>query len=77
VPDTLLATMWFQLYQILSGHKKLKRCLVCQQLMDVTDCRRSKRKHDHCSKRERMRKYEEKRQWRQRAKLIDPGGSNN
>jgi hypothetical protein len=61
-PDNLLGCIWLQFYQTILGQLKLHLCTVCKLQMDVTESRSTKRMHDSCSKRERMRRYRSKRQ---------------
>lgn len=60
VPSSLLSTMWFQVFQAVSGEKKFKRCVVCQKWEDVTDKKATWKSHPECSSRERVRRYRDK-----------------
>ena len=60
VPHHLLGALWFQLYQAIGGERQFKRCSICQEWMDVTGCRKTKRMHDSCSLRERMYRWRNK-----------------
>lgn len=60
VPKTLLAAIWFQVFQAVSGEKRFKRCDVCQLWEDVTDKKATWRRHTECATRERMRKFRSK-----------------
>jgi hypothetical protein len=57
VPRDLVALIWLQMYRLLAGQTRVRQCVVCREWMDITNCRSTKRMHDHCSKSERMRKY--------------------
>ncbi len=57
VPVSLLAAMWLEFSEIVTGVRKLQPCELCGRLMDVTDNRRHKRMHDNCSLRLRMARY--------------------
>ncbi len=59
-PIHLRSAFWLQLSNIVTGARKLKRCEICQEFMDVTGNKTSKRVHQQCSLRERMRRYREK-----------------
>jgi hypothetical protein len=56
-PINLRAALWMQLAEIVTKTKKIRRCEICEQLMDVTNHTEAKRVHDRCSLRERMRRY--------------------
>jgi hypothetical protein len=56
-PDTLLAAMWLQVAELITGKKIEKRCRICKDILDVTNSRRHKQVHEVCSLRERMRRY--------------------
>jgi hypothetical protein len=60
-PNNLLGGIWLQFYQTILGQLKLRLCTVCKLQMDVTESRSTKRKHERCAKRERMRRYRSKR----------------
>jgi hypothetical protein len=60
VPENLLAAMWFQLFQGLSGERKFKKCSVCHLWEDVTEKRANWSRHPECAGRIRTRKYREK-----------------
>jgi hypothetical protein len=53
-PVNLLGCIWLQFYLSIIGQLKLRRCTVCHEEMDVTDCRSTRKMHDRCSKRNRM-----------------------
>jgi hypothetical protein len=56
---TLLAGIWLQFAEMISGQRTLRLCEKCGKWMDITQCQRkgAKRMHDKCSRRERMAKY--------------------
>lgn len=56
-PENLVGALWFQFFQMITGEKRIIRCEVCGDWMDVTDNRRSKKMHDRCSLNRRMKKY--------------------
>ncbi len=56
-PVSLLAALWLQFSEVMTGVRALKPCELCGSLMDVTDNRHHKRMHDHCSLRLRMARY--------------------
>jgi hypothetical protein len=60
-PRTLLAALWVQLYQAVTGWRRIRPCQYCGQLMDVTGGRLTKRAHTSCAHREKMRRYRHKR----------------
>jgi hypothetical protein len=53
-PVNLLGCIWLQFYLSIIGQLKLRRCTVCHEEMDVTNCRSTRKMHDRCSKRIRM-----------------------
>ena len=59
-PRNLLGVVWLELFQILTGTVKVRRCLICKKEMNVTDNSRAKRVHDTCSRRERMQRFRAK-----------------
>ena len=59
-PSSLLSTMWFQVFQALSGEKLFKRCSVCQKWEDVTNKKGTWKSHPECSSIERTRRFEAK-----------------
>jgi hypothetical protein len=56
-PTCLLAALWLQVYQQITGQTKFRRCGICGSRMDVTNNRSHKRVHDRCSHRMRMQRY--------------------
>jgi len=62
VAKTLLAAIWLQFSELLTGVRAYKTCEICGKLMDVSECARkaSKRVHDSCSNRRRMARYRNK-----------------
>ncbi len=56
-PMNLLGCIWLQFYLTMIGRLKLRLCTVCKKAMDVSDSRSTRKMHDQCSKRERMRRY--------------------
>lgn len=56
-PTCLLAALWLQIYQQITGQTKFRRCGICGNRMDVTKNRRHKRVHESCSHRMRMQRY--------------------
>lgn len=65
-PSSLLATMWFQVFQAVSGEKRFKRCAVCQKWEDVTVKKETWKSHPECSSRERVRRYRDKKELTQK-----------
>jgi hypothetical protein len=59
-PNSLISAIWYQVYELVAGRKAIRRCELCGRRMDVTERRSHKRVHDHCSKRERMRRLRAK-----------------
>lgn len=60
VPNNLLAAMWFQFYQAVTGEKLFKRCEVCRKWEDVTNNKVTWSKHPECAGRERAANYRER-----------------
>ena len=60
VPHNLLAAIWVQMRDVISGKKRFIECEVCGGEIDVTDGRSSKRMHTSCSQRERIRRFRQK-----------------
>jgi hypothetical protein len=56
-PSSLLAAMWLQVYWMILGETRFRRCDICQRRMDVTENRTNKRVHKSCSDREKMQRY--------------------
>jgi len=52
VPETLLSALWLQFSYILTGERKIKRCPVCHDWIDVTGMKRSLKKHPNCKNRD-------------------------
>jgi len=52
-PSNLLTSMWYEFSQALSGQRKLRRCEICGEYMDVTDSRSNKKQHKWCGNNER------------------------
>lgn len=59
-PSSLLAAMWFQFYQAVTGEKLFKRCEVCRKWEDVTNNKVTWSKHPECAGRERAANYRER-----------------
>jgi hypothetical protein len=59
-PSSLLAAIWLQIYSLVIGKTKFRRCEVCLERMDVTENRTHKRVHLSCSRKLRMRRYRSK-----------------
>jgi hypothetical protein len=59
-PENLLGCIWLQFYLTVIGQLKLRLCTVCKLAMDVSESRSTRRMHDQCAKRERMRRYRKK-----------------
>jgi hypothetical protein len=60
-PTNLRTALWVQLSEIVTGVRKIRRCEICGELMDVTNRTRRKKVHDCCSRRERMQRYRKNR----------------
>jgi hypothetical protein len=56
-PSNLLAAMWLEFGQIISGARKQTTCESCGKWMDITENRSHKRKHAKCALREKMARY--------------------
>jgi len=71
MPDTLLATIWFQFADLVCGSKVIRPCEECGKWMDISENARkaSKRMHENCSLKRRMQKWREQK----RAKRNHPG----
>jgi hypothetical protein len=63
-PANLLGCIWLQFYMTLIGQLKLRLCTVCKRPMDVSQSRKTKKMHETCSKRVRMRRMRAKLQGR-------------
>ena len=59
-PRNLLNALWLQFAQYVTGERRLIPCEICNEWMDVTDFRLSKKVHPGCSKRTRQKKYRDK-----------------
>jgi len=59
-PSSLLSAMWYQLYLVLNGEIKLKRCASCCKWEDMKNHRSNWTKHKNCAIRERVRKCRDK-----------------
>lgn len=55
-PSSLLALMWWQLSQFVSGEKELKQCPICLHWADVTDLKGTWKKHRSCANKDRVTK---------------------
>ena len=51
-PTSLLALLWYTIYQIAIGERRYARCSVCNQWQDVTDYTTAWRRHDACARKE-------------------------
>jgi hypothetical protein len=56
VPESLLAAMWFQFLQAITGAKRFKRCMICGRWADVTEKRKVWSRHHECANQERVRR---------------------
>ena len=63
--NDLLASMWYQFFQVVHGERKLKRCKLCGLWEDVTDNRSDWQGHPTCLAAARQKGFRE-RQRRQR-----------
>lgn len=63
LPESLIAALWFQFYEMVSGNIKLERCEICGKWENVVGKRADWRRHYSCAAKERARKsyYENKR----------------
>jgi hypothetical protein len=59
-PVSLLAAIWLQFSEIVSGKRIERRCEICNKELDATENRKHKRMHSVCSQRVRMSKYRSK-----------------
>ena len=57
VPENLLAAMWYQFLQTITGEKKFKRCAVCNNWEDVTYKKATWKQHPECGNRKRVNRY--------------------
>lgn len=60
-PVNLLALLWTQIFLAVTGQRRFRPCAICHRLMDVTENTRAKMVHPECSRRERHRRWREKR----------------
>lgn len=60
VPENLLAAMWFQFFQAVTGEKRYKRCDICKKWVDVTDKNETWTTHSTCANRKRVAKSRKK-----------------
>jgi hypothetical protein len=59
-PANLLGCLWLQFYQEVTGQQKLRQCSICHKEMDVAGNRSHKVVHTECSRRERQRRWRQK-----------------
>ena len=59
-PHNLLAALWVQLFQAITGQRRIVPCSHCGELMDVTGSRRSKKAHGRCAHNAKMRHYRQR-----------------
>jgi len=59
VPSSLLACMWFQFFQVVTGERKIKQCFYCGKWENVTDKYSSWKYHSRCGNYARVKKYRE------------------
>lgn len=59
-PSSLLNALWWQFAQCVTGQRRLVTCQICNEWMDVTDFRRSKKVHNRCSKLNRQKNWLER-----------------
>ncbi|MGH2359620.1 MAG: hypothetical protein ACRDGM_03645 [bacterium] len=52
-PHHMLGAIWLQLYQAVTGQRRLRTCQYCAGLMDVTGSRTDKAAHHKCMRREK------------------------
>ncbi len=55
-PKTLIAAIWYQFFQVITGQKKFIRCEICNEWMDVTEKRSDKTQHTKCGNLMRQKK---------------------
>lgn len=60
-PANLLAAIWVQLYQAIMGLRVFRPCVYCNQLIDATGCRSTKKAHWRCMHNKKVTKYRKKR----------------
>jgi hypothetical protein len=60
-PHNLLAALWVQLYQAIQGQRRVRWCVYCGELMDVTGSRGNKKAHARCVHNAKMARYRRKR----------------
>lgn len=54
LPSSLLAAMWFQFFQVVTGEKVIKQCPICLKWSDVTHIKDSWKKHRECANWDRV-----------------------
>lgn len=59
-PNSLLAAMWYQLSEEISGNRKYKQCEFCHKWQDVTDNNENWRYHADCAAKKRINHYRSK-----------------
>lgn len=59
-PDDLLAAMWLQFFQAVTGERDLRRCAVCGLWAEMTNKNRNWTRHRECGNRERVYRSREK-----------------
>jgi len=60
VPENLLAGLWLQFYQAISGERLFKRCAICGLWADVTEKRPTWTRHPECANRNRVQSHRKK-----------------
>lgn len=56
IPNNLISVIWHSLAEVIAGHRTIKRCIICGQLIEVHDVTSTMTFHKDCSNRTRMRR---------------------
>ena len=59
-PENLLAAMWMHLYQIVTGERRIVRCVICGRWSDITDEKKGKKpwdRHRDCANSDGVEKH--------------------
>jgi len=74
-PESLLAVMWYNFFQILTGERIIRQCVICGHWSDLTDVKKGKKpwdKHRECANWDAVTKL---RKFKDIKKLISTGKS--
>lgn len=64
-PASLLAALWLEFGEVVTGRRRQITCRICKGIMDVTSNSRNKETHDQCSLKLRMAR------WRKRSHDVE------